>query len=84
MKWQLNRGVIIDSESFIYTRVYRNNMKRKITELDIDDLREYAESLEQRISRLESVLCKLVEGDVRKMAERLARDMHDENRWRDE
>ena len=71
-------------ESFIYTKVYRNNMKRKITELDIDDLRECVESLEERIARLESVLCKLIEGDVRKMAERLAKDMHDRNRWRDE
>ena len=43
-------------------------MKRKITELDIDDLREYAESLEKRIARLESVLCKMIDGDVKRMA----------------
>ena len=52
-------------------------MKRKITELDIDDLREYAESLEKRIARLESVLCKMIEGDVKRMAEKYARDMSD-------
>ena len=57
-------------------------MKRKITELDIDDLREYAESLEKRIARLESVLCKMIEGDVKKMAEKYARDMSDyEEEW---
>jgi len=60
-------------------------MKRKITELDIDDLREYAESLEKRIARLESVLCKMIDGDVKRMAEKYAKDMRDyEERWGDE
>jgi len=60
-------------------------MKRKITELDIDDLREYAESLEKRIARLESVLCRMIEGDVKKMADKIAKDMSDyENSWGDE
>ena len=60
-------------------------MKRKITELDIDDLREYAESLEKRISRLESVLCRMIEGDVKKMADKIAKDMSDyENSWGNE
>ena len=52
-------------------------MKRKITELDIDDLREYAESLEKRIARLESVLSKMIDGDVKRMAEKYAKDMRD-------
>lgn len=60
-------------------------MKRKITELDIDDLREYAESLEKRIARLESVLCKMIDGDVKRMAEKYAKDMSDyENSWGNE
>jgi len=60
-------------------------MKRKITELDIDDLREYAESLEKRIARLESILCKMIDGDVKRMAEKYAKDMRDyEERWGDE
>ena len=60
-------------------------MKRKITELDIDDLREYAESLEKRISRLESGLCRMIEGDVKKMADKIAKDMSDyENSWGNE
>ena len=60
-------------------------MKRKITELDIDDLREYAEILEKRIARLESVLCKMIDGDVKRMAEKYAKDMRDyEERWGDE
>ena len=60
-------------------------MKRKITELDIDDLREYAESLEKRIARLESVLCRMIEGDVKKLADKIAKDMSDyENSWGDE
>ena len=60
-------------------------MKRKITELDIDDLREYAESLEKRIARLESVLCRMIEGDVKKMADKIAKDMSDyENSWGNE
>jgi hypothetical protein len=60
-------------------------MKRKITELDIDDLRECTESLEKRIIRLESVLCKMIEGDVKKMADKYQRDMRDYKRkWRDE
>ena len=52
-------------------------MKRKKTELDIDDLSEYAESLEKRIARLESVLCKMIDGDVKRMAEKYAKDMRD-------
>ena len=60
-------------------------MKRKITELDIDDLREYAESLEKRIARLESILCKMIDGDVKRMAEKYAKGMRDyEERWGDE
>ena len=60
-------------------------MKRKITELDIDDLREYAESLEKRIVRLESVLCKMIQGDINRMAKEYAKDMSDyENSWGNE
>jgi len=60
-------------------------MKRKITELDIDDLREYAESLEKRIARLESVLCKMIQGDINRMAKEYAKDMSDyENSWGNE
>ena len=60
-------------------------MKRKITELDIDDLREYAESLEKRIARLESVLCSMIHGDVKRMAEKYAKVMSDyERSWGDE
>jgi len=60
-------------------------MKRKITELDIDDLREYTESLEKRIARLESVLCKMIGGEIKRMGEQYAKDMSDyESRWEDE
>ena len=58
-------------------------MKRKITELDIDDLREYAESLEKRIARLESVLCKMIEADVNRMAKEYEEKMKDyEDEWK--
>jgi hypothetical protein len=57
-------------------------MKRKINDMEFQDLKQYAESLEKRISRLESVLCKMIEGDVKKMAEKYARDMSDyEEGW---
>ena len=52
-------------------------MKRKINDMEFQDLKQYAESLEKRIARLESVLCKMIEGDVKKMAEKYARDMSD-------
>ena len=43
------------------------------------------ESLEKRIARLESVLCKMIDGDVKRMAEKYAKDMRDyEERWGDE
>tara|TARA_B100000745_G_scaffold67682_1_gene40134 strand:+ start:724 stop:906 length:183 start_codon:yes stop_codon:yes gene_type:complete len=57
-------------------------MKRKINDMEFQDLKQYAESLEKRIARLESVLCKMIEGDVKKMAEKIAKDMSDyEEEW---
>ena len=57
-------------------------MKRKINDMEFQDLKEYAESLEKRIARLESVLCKMIEVDVKKMAEKYAKDMSDyEKGW---
>ena len=57
-------------------------MKRKINDMEFQDLKQYAESLEKRIARLESVLCKMIEGDVKKMAEKYAKDMSDyEEEW---
>ena len=60
-------------------------MKRKINDIEFQDLKQYAESLEKRIARLESVLCKMIEGDIKKMAEKYAKDMSDyERSWGDE
>ena len=64
-------------------------MKRKINDVEFQDLKQYAESLEKRIARLESVLCRMIEGDIlgidswhKKMADKIARDMSDyEEEW---
>jgi len=71
-------------------------MKRKITELDIDNLAEYlgyynsvalcnTESLEKRITRLESIICKMIERDVKRMGEQYEKDMKEyERKWGNE
>jgi len=39
-------------------------MKRKINDIEFQDLKEYAESLEKRIARLENVLCNIIKEEV--------------------
>jgi len=39
-------------------------MKRKINDIEFQDLKEYAESLEKRVARLEGVLCDIIKEEV--------------------
>jgi len=76
-------GFKMTNESFIYTRVHKNMMDKKISNMEFQDLKEYAESLEKRISRLERVLCKMIEADVNRMAKEYEEKMKDyEGEWK--
>ena len=53
----------MDTQRFVHSG-REINMKRKINDIEFQDLKEYAESLEKRLARLEKVLFNIIREEV--------------------